>query len=336
MKDKLNQIKKWVIEQVVWAERELKGKDGAMKRAAVIKKVDDMLVLPWWAEWADEYVIGYLVDLVCEKLNMFTIREIGKVEGLETERLVAVVDAPLSELAQVNRGSASMSVDDRLNELYKKYGITADEPEQKPEQVKKAAPQPQKQDDFERAIAFSLKWEGGRNFDIVGGKPVIKGKNVNDRGGLTAYGITNSTLKYAHAAGIVPHDDIAKLTQEEAKRIYRKNFWERYGWGDLPWPVSLCCLDCSINHGGFAWILQRALVSQGYEIKIDGKYGAQTRGVLVKAAQSDARKLAGLICDFRRDYYNRIILNDPKQAVFKRGWHNRVDALRKAAGVQGV
>ena len=339
MKDKLIQIKKWVVEQVIWAERELKDKDGALRRAAVIKKVDDMLVLPWWAEWADEFVIGYLVDLVCEKLNMFTTREIEKVEGLEPEKLVAVVDAPIAEVAK--SAAKPESVDDRLNALYKQYGITADEPEQKPAETLKAAPKPQqqqqqqpkKQDDFERAIAFSLKWEGGRNFDIVNGKPVIKGKNVNDRGGLTAYGIINGTLKYAHAAGIVPHDDIAKLTQEEAKRIYRKNFWERYGWGELSWPVSLCCLDCSINHGGFAWILQRALVSVGHKVTVDGKFGPQTRGALIKAAQESAQKLAAAICDCRKIYYDGIISRDPKQAVFKKGWYNRVEALKKAAGI---
>ena len=335
MKEKLNQIKQWVIEQVIWAERELKDKDGELRKAAVIKKVDDMLVLPWWAEWADEFVIGYLVDLVCEKLNMFTTREIEKVEGLEPEKLIAVVDAPIAEVAK--SAAKPESVDNRLNALYKQYGIMPDEPEQKPAETLKAAPKPQpqpkKQDDFERAIAFSLKWEGGRNFDIVGGKPVIKGKNVNDRGGLTAYGIINGTLKYAHAAGIVPHDDIAKLTQEEAKRIYRKNFWERYGWGELPWPVSLCCLDISINHGGFAWILQRALNAMECKVTIDGKFGPQTRNALVKIAKDKPLALAGAICECRKKYYEQIIARSPRQAVFRTGWFNRVNALAKEAGV---
>ena len=335
LKDKLNQTKQWVIQQVIWAEKELKDKSGAERKAAVVRKIDDMLILPWWAEWADEFVIGYLVDLVCEKLNMFTTREIGQVEGLETEKLVAIVDAPITEVAK--SAAKPESVDDRLNELYRQYGIKPDVPTIEPlkaEPIKRAAPpQPQKEDEFERAIAFSLKWEGGRNFDIIGGIPVIKGKNVNDRGGLTAYGITNSTLKYAHAAGVVPHDDIAKLTQEEAKRIYRKNFWERYGWGELPWPVSLCCLDCSINHGGFAWILQRALVSVGHKVAVDGKFGNQTRGALIRAAQGDVQKLAVAICDCRKLYYDGIITRDPKQAVFKKGWYKRVDDLRKVCGL---
>ena len=105
---------------------------------------------------------------------------------------------------------------------------------------------------FRQAIDFSLKWEGGRNFSIINGKPVVKGAAKNDMGGATAYGITWSTLKAAHKAGIVAHNDICKLILDEAREIYRKNFWDKYGWGLLDWPVCLCCLDCCINHGGFA------------------------------------------------------------------------------------
>ena len=90
---------------------------------------------------------------------------------------------------------------------------------------------------FRRAIDFSLKWEGGRNFNIVNGRPVVKGTAKNDLGGATAYGIIISTLKAAYSAGIVSHQDICKLTQEEAKLIYRKNFWDKYGWEQLEWPV---------------------------------------------------------------------------------------------------
>ena len=47
----------------------LKGKTGAEKKAAVIKKVDDLIKLPFYLEWMDDMVIGYLVDVVCKKFN---------------------------------------------------------------------------------------------------------------------------------------------------------------------------------------------------------------------------------------------------------------------------
>ena len=46
--EKFKQLKKWVIEQVIWAETELKDKTGKEKRAIVTAKLDDMLKLPWW------------------------------------------------------------------------------------------------------------------------------------------------------------------------------------------------------------------------------------------------------------------------------------------------
>ena len=69
--EKLKQIKKWAIEQVIWAERELKGKTGAEKRAAVVKKLDDLIKLPFYLEWIDDIILGVLVDNACKVLNDF-------------------------------------------------------------------------------------------------------------------------------------------------------------------------------------------------------------------------------------------------------------------------
>ena len=185
------------------------------------------------------------------------------------------------------------------------------------------------QEKFRRSIDFSLRWEGGRNFTIVNGKPIVKGAAKNDAGGATAYGIIIPTLKAAYKAGVVAHDDICKLTQEEAREIYRVNFWERYGWGQLEWPVCLCCLDCCINHGGFASILQRAAIDCGQSVIVDGKFGPKTFAAL-KAC--DPRLLAGAIYRQRKRYYERIIARNPKQEVFRNGWMRRAYEMARTAG----
>ncbi|MBR2208651.1 MAG: hypothetical protein IJ859_07595, partial [Synergistaceae bacterium] len=69
--EKLKQIKIWAIEQVIWAERELKGKSGTEKKAAVIKKLDDLIKLPFYLEWVDDIVLSWIVDAACERLNKF-------------------------------------------------------------------------------------------------------------------------------------------------------------------------------------------------------------------------------------------------------------------------
>ena len=183
---------------------------------------------------------------------------------------------------------------------------------------------------FERSIAFSLKWEGGQNFTIVNGRPVVKGAAKNDTGGATAYGITWATLKAAHKAGVVTHNDICKLTLDEAKAIYRKNFWDKYGWEQLTWPVCLCCLDCCINHSGFAFILQRAVIECGQSVVVDGKFGPKTFAAL-KACEPLI--LAGAIYKQRKRYYEKIVANNPSQRVFLNGWLRRANDMAETAGV---
>ena len=65
----LDQMKAWVIEQVMWAETNMRGKSGKEKRDAVVARLDEMIKLPFYLEWLDDKLIGILVDLVCGKLN---------------------------------------------------------------------------------------------------------------------------------------------------------------------------------------------------------------------------------------------------------------------------
>ncbi len=86
---------------------------------------------------------------------------------------------------------------------------------------------------FDKWIHYIVfKWEGGDKLHMV----------ANDPGGLTKYGIS----KRAH-----PNVDIASLTWEEAKEIYRKEYWERIqGWEWDP-AVSFIALDAAVNQGPY-------------------------------------------------------------------------------------
>lgn len=58
-----------VIEAVQWAEQELCGKSGAEKKAAVIKRLDELIRLPIYIDWVSNIIIGYLVDFFVKKMN---------------------------------------------------------------------------------------------------------------------------------------------------------------------------------------------------------------------------------------------------------------------------
>ncbi len=78
-------IKKTVIEQVMWAEKNLKGKNGAQKRKAVVSKLDEVIKLPPSLEWLDDMILGWLVDRVCDQLNELTRHNFGEWELSETQ-----------------------------------------------------------------------------------------------------------------------------------------------------------------------------------------------------------------------------------------------------------
>ncbi len=79
------QIKQWTIEQVMWAEKNLKGKNGAEKKKAVIEKLDEMIILPNYLEWVDDIVLSPLVDRICDKLNEVMGHDFGKIQLTETQ-----------------------------------------------------------------------------------------------------------------------------------------------------------------------------------------------------------------------------------------------------------
>ena len=76
----LEDAKRKIVEQVIWAETELAGKSGADKKAAVVKRLDELIKLPAYLEWVDDMIISYLVDQACEKLNKLTAHNFGGVE----------------------------------------------------------------------------------------------------------------------------------------------------------------------------------------------------------------------------------------------------------------
>ena len=82
-----DKLKAFTLEQVLWAEKNLKGKSGAEKKAAVVKKLDDLITLPAYLEWADDMVISCLVDTVCSKLNEITQHDFSELTLNESQEM---------------------------------------------------------------------------------------------------------------------------------------------------------------------------------------------------------------------------------------------------------
>ena len=177
---------------------------------------------------------------------------------------------------------------------------------------------------WERAIGFSLPWEGGF------------ADHPADRGGPTNMGITQGALDAAYKRGVVKHRNVRALSKDEALAIYRANFWEPHDWGRYGEPVDMIMFDICVNHGmgGAAKIAQRACVSCGVDVVIDGKWGPRTREALYRMAWRNGLYLSKMLLIKRLNYYDKIVSARPSQKVFLKGWCNRTRALAKAAGVK--
>ena len=89
--------------------------------------------------------------------------------------------------------------------------------------------------DFERALAFVLRWEGGKVDD------------PHDKGGRTNRGITQRTYDGWRDEKGLPRRDVYELEEEELQAIYRTLYW----WPAklLSWPLNLVVFDSAVLFG---------------------------------------------------------------------------------------
>jgi lysozyme family protein len=344
----LKMFYKTITNKVLEIESSLRGKTGEEKRAAAVAYLSDLIDIPCVPNIIEKpikkWAIGQIVDLIVEKLNWlgdwnFTDTTLS---DDQTEKLAAVAEAPIrimsSALAVL---PSSATIDERLEALYKAYNtepmplasgsapIDA-QPEPKPTP-------PQVANVWDRAISFVLKWEGGYV------------NNPADKGGETNMGITQGTLANAIAQGLIIVGEgvdtggrciktvsVKDLSLDNVKVIYRANYWERYGWGNITWPGCLILLDATVHHGGggMARLAQRAANILGWNLVEDGKFGPKTLEAVTKLSEAQSVNFAEEYLRQRKKFFDDIIAKDDSQKVFLKGWYKRLQGLAAECGVK--
>ena len=150
---------------------------------------------------------------------------------------------------------------------------------------------------FDSIIDHVLKHEGGYVNDPT------------DLGGETKYGITKR---------FYPDLDIKNLTTEDAKEIYKKDYWDKGRVESLPNNLWHIFFDMSINMGRktAVKILQRAAVNKGKKIAVDGGLGPAT----IKALKGIEKER---VQAYRVKYYTDLVNAKPEQEKFLFGWFKR-------------
>jgi lysozyme family protein len=153
---------------------------------------------------------------------------------------------------------------------------------------------------FDKAFALTVGVEGGYCNDPA------------DPGGETKYGIS----KRAH-----PDIDIKALTLDQAKDIYRRDYWQAASCDSMPERIGHLVFDCAVHHGVKTAIklLQRAL-----KVADDGEFGPITRGTLTAR---DTNETANLLMAERAVYMTTC----SAWPTFKRGWLKRCFEIARAA-----
>lgn len=170
---------------------------------------------------------------------------------------------------------------------------------------------------LERALKFVLRWEGG----FV--------DHPNDPGGRTNKGVTQKVYDGWRARQGQPRQDVKWIDDAEVHAIYGTDYWLPPRCDRLETPLDLVQFDTAVNMGvGRAVRFLQAAVGCG----VDGDFGPGTERAV---AACDAGTAVAAYCNTREAFYRRLAQNNPKLAVFLKGWMNRLNSLRKEVGLPG-
>ena len=150
---------------------------------------------------------------------------------------------------------------------------------------------------FDDIIEVVLEHEGGYVND------------PDDPGGETNFGVA----KRSH-----PDVDIANLTKDGAKEIYKEHYWDRNKVEDLSEELRHIYFDMCVNQGkGRAVkIMQRTANAKGADLKVDGGMGPMTIAAMGGVELDRVRA-------YRVKYYADLVTRKPDLEKFYFGWYRR-------------
>jgi len=161
-------------------------------------------------------------------------------------------------------------------------------------------------DQFDHAMKFTLLWEGGYV------------NHPSDPGGETNFGIAKRPP---------PDVDIANLTEETAKDIYREKYWDKVHGDELTPRLSLAVMDYAVNSGTSRSI--KALQTVVGTVA-DGGIGPNTLKAIKAATEEHGDKaLAQEVVMSRVAFLSKLVQRKPDMAVFLHGWMKRTHQCMK-------
>lgn len=161
-------------------------------------------------------------------------------------------------------------------------------------------------DKFDNAFEELMKLEGGYI------------NHSNDPGRATKFGISSRSY---------PEVDIANLTKEGAKEIYRRDFWPWWIEGISDWSVASEVFEILVNTPPrkAVDIIQRALNYLGAGIAVDGRFGPVTLRNINSYSRRMRIPLLKAINGVQFSYYLALVESGERFDPFAVGWLRRIE-----------
>lgn len=161
---------------------------------------------------------------------------------------------------------------------------------------------------FERALALTLKYEGGYS------------DHPADPGGATMRGVTQKVYDAFRASAGRSYRPVKKIEESELRAIYRTQYWDLIQGDKLPAGVDAAVFDYAVNSG--ATRASRALQSAIGQ-RVDGNIGNATLATVMDMGEIVTIEA---LCDERMAFLRRL----KTFSTFGRGWTRRVNDVRRA------
>lgn len=144
---------------------------------------------------------------------------------------------------------------------------------------------------------------------------------------ITHAGLSNRTKREKDISSLLVGNP---ELEQKVQGFYKRNYWDTYdGDGIADQELATEMFDCSVNCGpdqATKW-LQKALNGMnrepGSDLLVDGDCGPKTRQRL-KSMEKDSLTIRKMINAQQGNHYINLMLKDPSQRAFSRGWIRRV------------
>lgn len=170
---------------------------------------------------------------------------------------------------------------------------------------------------FNASLPFILRWEGG----FV--------DHPADPGGRTNKGVTQRVYDAWRRRQGLPQRDVKLIEDGEVHTIYESGYWIPPRCDLLAQPLGLVQFDTAVNMGPGRAV---RFLQQAVGCDVDGDFGPGTERAVAGCEPGDA---VAKYCNVREGFYKQIVQNKPSQAVFLKGWMNRLNSLRRELGLPG-